>query len=263
MTPSLAQRSARACIVVLYAAALWMAYSAWKNPATRIWFEPQGLEQLGRQLQSSPLGPLAVVAGYVLAVLMAVPIWVLIIAGVLVFGPWPGMIYAWVGMVSGATVAYGLGRWLGGSLLERLTARSLPALRAALKRYGMGAVLFVRLVPIAPFMVGNLTFGALKVPVRTYVVGTALGLLPGTLLTGLFLERLTAAWQDPTLLTWLLLAGVVVAIGMTVWFVRRRMREAPVREVETAVAPAPDVHVQAQAHLQVHAAPVSERRNVR
>lgn len=238
MSTSLAQRSARAAILALYAAALWMVYCAWKDPVTRVWFEPRGLEQLGRQLQASPLGPLAVVAGYVMAVLMAVPIWLLIVAGVLVFGPWPGMVYAWVGMVSGATVAYGLGRWLGGGLVERFTVRSAPALRAALSRYGMGAVLFVRAVPVVPFMVGNLTFGALKVPVRTYVVGTALGLLPGTLLTGLFLERLTAAWKDPTPLTWLMLAALLLAVVALLWFVRRKIGRHSVAVV--AMTPEPD-----------------------
>ena len=58
-----------------------------RDPAWAHWFDPQWLGQQGRALLAWPLGPLVVVAGYVLLVLMAVPVLALIVVGATVFGP--------------------------------------------------------------------------------------------------------------------------------------------------------------------------------
>jgi len=96
-------------VLVVYLSALAGVALAWRDPVWHRWLEPQVLGQLGRELLASPLGPLAVIGGYVLAVVMAMPVLLLVSVGSLVFGPWPGMAYALIGMVAGSVVTYGLG----------------------------------------------------------------------------------------------------------------------------------------------------------
>jgi uncharacterized membrane protein YdjX (TVP38/TMEM64 family) len=203
----------RYAVLALYLAGIVMAVLAWRDPALRPYFEPQAMAVLGRDLLAMPLGPVMVLAGYVVAVLLAVPVGLLITVGALVFGPWPGMAYSLGGMVLGATAGYGIGRWSGAVLVDRWTSNSrLHAVAQALKRRGLWAVIAIRIVPLAPFIMVNIAAGAFQVRLRDFVLGTLIGLAPGTVLISLFLDRLTAAWASPDANAYLALAAVVVLL---------------------------------------------------
>lgn len=45
---------------------------------------------------------------------------------------------------------------------------------------GLSAVLFTRLVPLFPFNLINFAWGLTGVSLRDYVIGTAIGIIPGT-----------------------------------------------------------------------------------
>jgi len=198
-----------------------------RDPTWAHWFDPRWLSQQGQALLALPLGPFAVVGGYVLLVLMAVPVLALIVVGATVFGPWPGMAYSLVGMVAGATVAFAFGRFTGAQGMDRLTQGRLSLLSQHLHRRGLLTMALVRFMPVAPFMVVNLAAGALRVKLRDFVLGSALGLLPGTVLISLFTDRLLSAWQSPSvpLSVWLLLLAVVLVLAGCWWW-KRSQRHA-------------------------------------
>ena len=203
----------RYAVLALYLAIIVVAVLAWRDPELRPYFEPPAMAALGRDLLALPLGPVMVLAGYVVAVLLAVPVGLLITVGALVFGPWPGMAYSLGGMVLGATVSYGIGRWSGAVLVDRWTSNSrLHAVAQALKRRGLWAVIAIRIVPLAPFIMVNIAAGAFRVRLRDFVLGTLIGLAPGTVLISLFLDRLTAAWASPDASAYAALGAVVVLL---------------------------------------------------
>jgi uncharacterized membrane protein YdjX (TVP38/TMEM64 family) len=214
--------------LVLIGAVTW----AWRDPQWRAALEPHALAQWGRSLLSLPLGPVLILGGYVLAVLMAVPVAVLITVGALVFGPWPGMAYALSGMVSGAVVTYGMGRFVGAHAVDSWsTTGRMHALAQALKRRGLWAIVLIRIVPLAPFVVVNLAAGAIRVPLKHYVLGTFLGLAPGTVMISLFTDRLAQAWQAPSASTlgWLALTVallVVSGVALKRWQAARQGNKA-------------------------------------
>lgn len=84
-------RWARWLLIGLYLALIVGVMLAWRDPDWRPYLEPQALARLGRDLLDMPMGPVLVLLGYVVAVLLAVPVAALITVGALVFGPWPGM----------------------------------------------------------------------------------------------------------------------------------------------------------------------------
>ena len=79
-------------------------------------------------------------------------------------------------------------------------------------------------MPLAPFIVVNMTAGAFRVRLRDYVLGTFLGLAPGTIVISLFMDRLTAALASPDAGTYTALAVVVVGGVFLLWLVRRLLR---------------------------------------
>ncbi len=198
--------------VLLIAAAAW----AWREPQWRPYLEPHALAQWGRSLLGLPMGSALVLGGYVLAVLMAVPVAVLITVGALVFGPWPGMAYALTGMVSGAVFTYGIGRFVGAQAVDSWSDTGrVHALASALKRRGLWAIILIRVVPIAPFVMVNVAAGAIRVPLSQYVLGTFLGLAPGTVMLSLFTDRLANAFNAPSVqsLAWLLGALALLVLS--------------------------------------------------
>lgn len=201
----------RYTIVAVYLALIVGVVLAWRQPELRRHLEPAGLASLGRAMLAMPLGPVLVLLGYVVAVQMGLPIAVLVSVGALIFGPWPGMAYALFGMLLGATVTYGIGRWAGARLVDRWTTDGrLYAMAQAIKRRGLWAVILVRVLPVAPFIVINLAAGAFRVRLRDFVVGSFIGLIPGTILISLFTDRLAAAWRNPDAETYTALAAVVI-----------------------------------------------------
>ena len=86
------------------------------------------------------------------------------------------------------------------------------------------AMTAVRLVPLAPFAVVNMVAGAIRIRPVHFVIGTAIGILPGTLVATIFGDQLFAGLRDPrsidplSILAILALGGLLAA---ATWLVRR------------------------------------------
>lgn len=103
------------------------------------------------------------------------------LAGGLLFGWVIGALATLIGATVGATIVFLVAKT---SLGEPLAARAGPwleKLRAGFKENALSYLLFLRLVPAFPFFVVNLAPALLGVPLKTYVVGTMIGIVPGTL----------------------------------------------------------------------------------
>ncbi len=213
-------------LLLAYVAVLVCLWLAWRDPAMRHWLDPQLLSRLGRDLLATPLGPVAVIGGYVVAVALGMPVLVLVTVGALVFEPWPGMLYALLGMVAGSVVTYGLGRFTGASTMDALVKGKLALLARQLQKRGLLTMIAVRVLPLAPFVMVNMLAGSLRVRLRDYVLGTFLGLLPGTVLISLFTDQLSHAWQNPNTKAYVGVGLCLVAtVAVSLW-VRRRFSRA-------------------------------------
>lgn len=106
---------------------------------------------------------------------------VLTVAGGSMFGWLVGSIASIVGATSGATIVFLIAR---SALGEGLSARAAPwlaKLRAGFNADAFNYLLFLRLVPAFPFWFVNIAPAILGVPLRTYIVTTVLGIIPGSL----------------------------------------------------------------------------------
>lgn len=125
-------------------------------------------------------GPVLFAAVYAALTLTAAPAGVLSIGAGLLFGLVGGVLVVATGALAGAIGAFGLSRVLGRRAVERIDSDRLRQLDAMLRRRGLLAVIGVRLVPLLPFTALNYACGLSAVRVRDYVLGTAIGILPGT-----------------------------------------------------------------------------------
>jgi uncharacterized membrane protein YdjX (TVP38/TMEM64 family) len=138
---------------------------------------------------------------------------VLSVGAGLAFGFGWALTAVYAGALLGAAAAFALGRGLGRDAVERFTGARVARLDALLRRRGLMAVIGVRLIPILPFTAINYGAGLTAVRRRDYAIGTALGIIPGTVayvaLGAYGLEFGWPAWAAVGVLGALTLVGAV------------------------------------------------------
>ncbi len=125
--------------------------------------------------------PLIFVALQILASLLFVPRTFLGIAAGLLFGFGWGSFWAMVGAEAGAALGFALWRWMGkGQVDVEATPRLGPLILKA-EQGGWRSVAIVRLIPGIPHSVANTALALTKLGWGDYLVGSAIGMLPMTL----------------------------------------------------------------------------------
>ncbi|MDX2157176.1 MAG: TVP38/TMEM64 family protein [Hyphomicrobiaceae bacterium] len=121
------------------------------------------------------------VLAYVAVVALSLPgALIMTLAGGLLFGWQLGLPATVVGATAGATVLFLVARSSFGEALAAKAGPAVQKLRTGFQDNALSYMLFLRLVPVFPFVVVNLAAAVLGVPLRTYVLGTLVGIIPGT-----------------------------------------------------------------------------------
>lgn len=147
---------------------------------------------------------LTFMALYVLAVTFSVPgaVWMSIAGGYL-FGQAPGTILIVVSATLGATAVFLAARTiLGEGWRARAFSGGGQRLARQLRDNAFTGMLVLRLVPLFPFWLVNLVPAFLDVPLRSYVLATFLGIIPGAVVfasVGAGLDHVLAAGGTPNL----------------------------------------------------------------
>lgn len=197
---------------------------AWRYTPLHQLLNLPALIAVAQRLQQLPFTPLLVVAAYVIACLLMMPLMLLIAATGLVFGLMPGALYALAGTLCAAAAGYGVGAALGRDLVRRLLGRRIHRLSRRVARRGLIAMIVIRVLPIAPFGVVNLVCGASQIRLRDYLLGTAIGIAPGILLTTAFAHNLALAIRRPSQQTLGILLIVVLLLTGFALAIRRLLR---------------------------------------
>lgn len=121
-------------------------------------------------------------ATYALATALSLPGGlVLTVAGGFLFGVVAGTLYVVVAATLGATAIFLVARSALGDVFRARAGPFVQRMKTGFHAHAFSYLLVLRLVPLFPFFVVNLVPAFLGVPLRTYVVGTFLGIIPGTL----------------------------------------------------------------------------------
>jgi uncharacterized membrane protein YdjX (TVP38/TMEM64 family) len=201
------------CLLALALAWRWTPLADWLNPET--------LGQSLPWLEQPLLRGAAAVAALVVASLLMVPLSLLAVAAGLVLGPWAGFACAMVGALASAAIAFWLGELMGGKAVERLAGSGIHKLSRRLSRQGIMATAVLRLLPIAPYTIVNLTAGASHLKLGQFIVGSAIGLFPGMAALTVFSGSLYDALTNPSTRTLGILALVAVLIALAALLLRR------------------------------------------
>jgi uncharacterized membrane protein YdjX (TVP38/TMEM64 family) len=171
---------------------------------------PKAVGATLREFAQGPSAPFVVIAAFVAGGLVVFPVVVLIAATAATFGPLLGFLYAAAGTMASAFVTFAIGAWLGKQTLRDVLGPRLDSVRKRVARKGVIAVALIRLVPVAPFTIVNLLAGASEITLTQYMLGTALGMLPGIFMMSVLGHQLSQIILHPNAFSLAMLAGAVL-----------------------------------------------------
>jgi len=105
---------------------------------------------------------------------------ILTLAGGFLFGSLLGTIYVNIGATSGATLAFLAARYLLRDWVEHKFGNRLEPIQAGFAKNAFSYLMTLRLIPAFPFFLVNLVSGLTRVNLGTYVIATAVGIIPGS-----------------------------------------------------------------------------------
>lgn len=118
---------------------------------------------------------------YVVAVALCIPGGaVLTIAAGFLFGPYVTTPVVVIAATCGATILFVAARYAFADYLRRKAGAAMRRMEDGFSKNALSYMLVLRLVPLFPFWLVNLVPAFLGVSIRTYVIGTLIGIIPGT-----------------------------------------------------------------------------------
>jgi uncharacterized membrane protein YdjX (TVP38/TMEM64 family) len=102
------------------------------------------------------------------------------LAGGLIFGWLAGGLASALAATLGAAAVFLVARSAFGETLAKKAGPQVAKMQAGFRDNALSYLLFLRLVPAFPFFIVNIVPALVGIPFRTYLLGTALGILPGT-----------------------------------------------------------------------------------
>ena len=146
------------------------------------------------------------------------------------FGRWTGTVIVVFAGTIGATLLFLAARYVVADLVRRRLGPVGERINAGFTKHGLSYMLFLRLVPF-PFFLVNLAPALTSLPLRTFVLGTFFGVIPGMFVFANLGEALGRIDSPQDLVSWetvgaLALLGLLSLVPITV----RKLASGDIRE---------------------------------
>ncbi len=222
----------RRAIVLLAALAAVAIVAAllWRFTSVAQLVDPQRLARQLDDLQQIPWAPFAFAAAFPVLGLVVFPVTALSALVAFLFPPHIAMATSFSGIMMSAALLH----WLGARFSKKVRSAlgsAVTRVDEALSDHGIVTIAAIRMIPLAPFTFVNLVAGAIGVPFRDYMLGTALGLTPGMTILCLFGTQAREFWHHPSTSGVLIGVGFAllwlgVTFGLQRWATRRHARRS-------------------------------------
>jgi uncharacterized membrane protein YdjX (TVP38/TMEM64 family) len=129
-----------------------------------------------------------------------------------IFGWQYGAVYSWIGALLGAILDFGMARWYGRPIFERLAGTVyLNRVDNFLKRHGVLAVFITRLIPLVPFKIVSYGAGLTAISLGHFSIATGIGQSPAIIIYSILGQDLIHSLHATIAITSLLIiSGVLV-----------------------------------------------------
>ena len=200
---------------------LAVLFCLWKFSPLGEMFSAEHVEDTLEAISGRWWTPWLLAALFTPAAVVMFPRPVLTLAAVAVFGLAEGFAISMAGVLASAMVFYLAGRRIDEKKLERWAGKRTARIRKLLRKEGLMAVTVVGLLPVAPFAIEMLIFGALRVKPWQVLAGVFLAMLPGMLGTTVLGHELMNAVRNGQSVNRWVVGVTVLALCVLVYVTHR------------------------------------------
>lgn len=168
---------------------------------------------------------------YLLVVALTIPVaTVLTLSSGWLFGPLWGTFVTVIAATSGASILFTTTKKASRGLVNPEQQSWVAKFKAGFERSAFSYLLMLRIMPVFPFFLINITSALLQIPLKIFIVATAIGIIPGTFIYASVGSGLSELWQEPDL-SWRVLMSpslVIAFLGLGLmslipwWYQRHR-----------------------------------------
>ncbi len=195
---------------------------AWRWTPLAEWINKENLAAWADEIRRHPLSFLAVLGAYVVGGLIMAPVTLLVGVTAMIYAPVWGAFYAWSGCLLSALTTFLVGSKVGKQMVRKLAGKRLNRLSRQMAKQSVLTVAMIRNIPVAPFTIVNLIAGASHIRLKDYLIGTALGMLPGILIIAVFADRLLHTIKHPGWINGSIAAAIAIALIVgNLWVTKR------------------------------------------
>jgi uncharacterized membrane protein YdjX (TVP38/TMEM64 family) len=210
--------------IAIAAAIILALFIAWRFTPLADVITAEHVSVVARKVGRSAWSPFVLAAAYVPASFVMFPRPLLTLFAVIAFGPWLGFATSIGGIIAAELAGYAVGRALPRKTLRNIAGDKVDKTRTALRKHGLSAAFAFSVVPLAPAPVVSAIAGAAHIKVWQFLLGSTLGMLPGTVATTLFADQLAKVFDEAETINWWIVAGVAAAFIAVTFAVRAWVR---------------------------------------
>jgi uncharacterized membrane protein YdjX (TVP38/TMEM64 family) len=174
------------------------------------------------QLREHWWGPVAFIVIYGIGCVFAIPGSLLTLIGGAIFGVMWGTVYNIFASNLGATLAFFMARYFGRDFIASFMKGRIESFDEKVASHGFRFIFTLRLIPLIPFNALNFGAGLSRIAYRDYVLGSVLGMLPGTFIYTYFADALLKGVTEAKKEAWinLIIASsllIVISLAPTLY----------------------------------------------
>lgn len=204
-------------------------YLIWHISPFAQYAEVSSLIQEIEKLQDYPAIPLICILIYLVAGLILFPMTLLNIAIVIVFGPWLGFCYAYLGNVLSALLTFSIVRTFGHKPFHYIFGQRIENISQLIAQKGVISVIFLRNTPIS-FAILSMVAGVSHINFKDFFWGNLIGIIPGITIVSFFTGKLIQILSHPNLqdIFVLLFGGICIIL---LWYLLfRKLKKSAVEK---------------------------------
>ena len=172
------------------------------------------------------IAPVVYICLYTVATLFFLPGSPITVLSGIAFGPVWGVVYVWIGATIGVSLAFLVARYAARELVAGWISGNaqFQKIDEKVEQEGWRIVMFTRLMPYIPFNLQNYAYGLTKIRFSTYLLVSAIFMLPGTIAYVQIGGALVSGEGNlyKTLIYLSLAAVLVLLVSLTPKFLRKR-----------------------------------------
>lgn len=166
------------------------AFFAFRYTPLSQYTQKEALLRLLTQFREHWWGPVGFILIYGVGCVVAFPGSLLTLCGGAIFGVAWGTLYNVLASNLGATLAFLMARYFGRDFVARFMKGRIESFDEKVASHGFRFIFTLRLIPLIPFNGLNLGSGLSKIRYRDYLLGSVIGMLPGTFIYTYFADAL-------------------------------------------------------------------------